>query len=85
MGEFVLDKEEFQKDLPPETIHRPVLPDPVQTDEVLKPYGYARYSSKHLLLITDIEPESVRGLERFLLEHLGPNCNPGTNQIEDDG
>lgn len=66
VGGFVLDKEQFQEDVrqdpEPQTIHRPVLPDPVQSDELLKQYGYARYSSKHLLLITDIEPEIARQL-----------------------
>lgn len=66
VGGFVLDKEKFQEDVRedplPQTIHRPVLPDPVQDDEILKQSGYARYSSKHLLLITDIEPEIAREL-----------------------
>lgn len=33
---------------------------------------------------TDMEPESVRDLERFLLEHLGPERGPRTHQREDN-
>jgi hypothetical protein len=73
VGGFVLDKDQFQEDLqqqaqddpPPQTIHRPVLPDPIQSDEVLNRYGYARYASKHLLLITDIEPEIANRIVKF--------------------
>jgi len=78
VGGFVLNKDQFRDDLqeqggndppdvdpPPETIHRPVLADPSQTDEVLNRYGYFKYSSKHLLLITDIEPEIAKRLVTY--------------------
>ncbi|MBD3676592.1 MAG: hypothetical protein HUJ26_24030 [Planctomycetaceae bacterium] len=44
------------------TIRRPVSPEPSQSQDTLNRHGYHRYTSKHLVLFTDIEPEIAQRL-----------------------
>jgi hypothetical protein len=87
VGEFTLNQKQFQEQfpvtdqepVPVEKIFRPTHPEPSHSQETLAKFGYRRYESKHLVLFTDIEPETAQRLVTLTdqeydawIEYFGP-------------
>lgn len=87
VGEFTLDQKQFQEQFPVtdqepapvQKIFRPSTAEPSHSPETLAKIGYRRYQSKHLVLFTDIEPETAQRLVTLTdqeydawIEYFGP-------------